>query len=189
MKAAPGKPGKKEGPGAAGKPSPAERQAAREQREKKLLERFDKDGDGTLSHDEKAAVAADREARLLERFDADGDGKLSDEERAAMRPLAGKPRPGAAGRPFGTPGGEEGKPEARSEKGAEKKGPGPKGKKPPHGKGPRGQASGGEARGKLLARFDTDGDGSLNETERAAMKEAHQARAKRQGKKPKAEKE
>jgi Ca2+-binding EF-hand superfamily protein len=89
-------------PGKAATLTPAERTAAREQARKKLLERFDKDGDGALSADERKAVEADREAKLLERFDADGDGKLSDSERAAARGAAKKQapaRPGAAGNP------------------------------------------------------------------------------------------
>lgn len=190
VKTAPGKLRKKDGPQAAGKPSPAERQAAREQREKKLLERFDKDGDGTLSEDEKAAVAADREARLLERFDADGDGKLSSEERVAMRPLAGKPRPGAEGRPPGKLGEKPAEHNADKEDAAGRKGPHAEGKKPPHNKGPRGHRPGPEAREKLMARFDTDGDGKLSEAERAALKEAREkTRANRPGKKPRAQKE
>ena len=58
----------------------------------RILEKFDKDGDGKLSDEERAAAREAFRARLaahkeeiLKRFDKDGDGKLSDEERAATR--------------------------------------------------------------------------------------------------------
>lgn len=50
---------------------------------KRLLKRFDEDGDGTLSEEERAKAQAARQKRL-EKFDTDGDGRLSPEERAAM---------------------------------------------------------------------------------------------------------
>ena len=71
------------------------------ERMKKMLERFDKDGDGKLSEEERAAAraemqkrreagglkgnGAEKRAEMLKKFDKDGDGKLSDDERAAMR--------------------------------------------------------------------------------------------------------
>ena len=58
----------------------------------KVLEKFDKDGDGRLSDEERAAARQAFRARLaahkediLKRFDKDADGKLSDQERAAVR--------------------------------------------------------------------------------------------------------
>jgi Ca2+-binding EF-hand superfamily protein len=84
---------------------------------KKLLEKYDANGDGQLDNSERAAARQDmakkkrgkkgpgaagpgvggisREERemLTQRFDADGDGKLNDEERAAMQAeLAKRPR-------------------------------------------------------------------------------------------------
>jgi len=59
---------------------------------KKLLEKFDKDGDGKLSEEERAAAKAafqekhpDAKEKVLAHFDKDGDGKLSEEERAAAK--------------------------------------------------------------------------------------------------------
>jgi Ca2+-binding EF-hand superfamily protein len=63
---------------------------------KKLIEKFDKDGDGQLNEAEREAAKAAMEARrdkedgqfrdkLLKRFDADGDGKISDAEREAAK--------------------------------------------------------------------------------------------------------
>ena len=58
----------------------------------RIMDRFDKDGDGTLNEAERAAVReAVQErfprlyARVLERFDKDEDGKLNEAERAALR--------------------------------------------------------------------------------------------------------
>ena len=61
----------------------------------KLLERFDADGDGTLSKEERLAarkahqkITAQRQARrhkMIERFDTDGDGTLCEAERVAAR--------------------------------------------------------------------------------------------------------
>ncbi|NIA22396.1 MAG: hypothetical protein GWP05_10635, partial [Anaerolineaceae bacterium] len=48
---------------------------------KKILEKFDANGDGELSQEERQAA---RKA-LFEKIDTDGDGKLSDEERQAAR--------------------------------------------------------------------------------------------------------
>ncbi|MFN0128069.1 MAG: EF-hand domain-containing protein [Verrucomicrobiales bacterium] len=124
--------------------SPAERAAAREQSRKKLLDRFDQDGDGTLNAEERRAAEAEREAKLLERFDADGDGKLSEAERAAAR-------------------------------GPTQKDPAPQGKRPER-PAPNPPASG-QVRRRLLKMFDTDGDGKLSESERAAARTARQKRA------------
>lgn len=59
---------------------------------KKLLEKFDKDGDGKLSESERAAAKAafqekhpEAREKLIARFDKDGDGKLNEEERAAAK--------------------------------------------------------------------------------------------------------
>lgn len=64
---------------------------------KKILEKFDKDGDGKLSEDERAAAKAafqekhpDAREKVLAHFDKDGDGKLNEEERAAAKAAHGK---------------------------------------------------------------------------------------------------
>ena len=121
----------------------------------KMLEKFDADGDGTLSAQEKETFresmrnrrgidkAARKQARL-ERFDTDGDGVLSVEERKAFR------------------GDNQGKGKMRNRKadGKSRK---------------RGKQLSPEARQKRLERFDADGDGVLSDDEksaaRAAMKE------------------
>lgn len=109
--------------------------------------RLDTDGDGTVSDAEREAGRAAMKARMLERFDTDGDGTLSETEREAMK----------AARPEG------------------RMGKGPRGHK---GMGPRGDMDpekAAEMKAAMLNRFDTDGDGSLSETEREAMKAAHEA--------------
>jgi len=145
------------------KPTPkraaAEKNATREQIRKKTLERFDKDGNGSLNADERAAAKAEAEAKLLERFDADGDGRLSEEERAETRgPRRARPQNGPGIPPPGTEKPDEAKPDQ---------------KKP--------RAKGGPIRARLLKRFDADGDGTLSESERAAAKKARQ---KGDGRKP-----
>lgn len=61
-------------------------------RGRRLAERFDADGDGTLSDAERQALKdsmaqreAEREQRRIDRYDQDGDGVLSPEEEAAAR--------------------------------------------------------------------------------------------------------
>jgi hypothetical protein len=126
--------------------APAKTAATREQARKKMLERFDADGDGTLSADERQAAKAESEARMLERFDADGDGALSEAERAAARgpqKKQAKKAPAAA---------DPAKP-AR----------------------PAGAARG-QLPERLIKKFDIDGDGTLSAAERAAVKAARQKR-------------
>jgi len=59
---------------------------------KKLLEKFDKDGDGKLNEEERAAAKAafqnkhpEAREKVIAHFDKDGDGKLNEEERAAAK--------------------------------------------------------------------------------------------------------
>jgi len=59
---------------------------------KKLLEKFDKDGDGKLNEEERAAAKAafqekhpEAKEKFIAHFDKDGDGKLNEEERAAAK--------------------------------------------------------------------------------------------------------
>lgn len=66
-----------------GKLSTEERKAMREEMRKEREKAFDKDGDGKLSETERAAMDAARKERE-KAFDKDGDGKLSLEERKAM---------------------------------------------------------------------------------------------------------
>lgn len=58
----------------------------------KILEKFDKDGDGKLSAEEKQAahdarkeMAGERRKEMLAKYDTDQNGELSDEEKAKMR--------------------------------------------------------------------------------------------------------
>ena len=51
---------------------------------KKLIEKFDKDGDGKLNAEERKAAGEARKAEFLKRFDKDGDGKISPEEKKAV---------------------------------------------------------------------------------------------------------
>ena len=65
----------------------------RAERQQKMLEKFDADGDGALSDTEKetakeafqAKRAEHREKKMLKHFDEDGDGLLSDSEQAAAK--------------------------------------------------------------------------------------------------------
>jgi Ca2+-binding EF-hand superfamily protein len=75
-----------------GKISPEERQAAKDEwqkkREQRALKNFDKDGDGKMSPEEWAAFEQsekDHKQQLLQKFDKDGDGKLSKTEWAEAR--------------------------------------------------------------------------------------------------------
>lgn len=78
----------------AGETSPAARLDSVPSRWAKVLQRFDKDGDGKLNDEERKAAreefqkregrrADELRARIIQRFDKDGDGKLNEEERAA----------------------------------------------------------------------------------------------------------
>lgn len=59
-----------------------------------VLERFDTDGDGTLSESEREAAKAEREARreefsaLRNSYDVNGDGELDETEREAFKAAA-----------------------------------------------------------------------------------------------------
>ena len=140
------------------------------------IKKFDKDGDGKLNQEEmKAAREAmgDRKPggsgapgggkpgeggrpspeqmkELMKKFDKNGDGKLDDSEKSAARESFVKMR-GGAGAPGGKPG--EGKP------GAGKPGAGKPGE-------------GGPSREAMIKKFDKNGDGQLDDGEKAAAKEA-----------------
>lgn len=99
-------------------------------------------GSAAMAQDKKPGgqTRAEQRAATLKQFDADGDGKLNPAERAAAREAMQKMR----------------------------KGPGERPGFRPHTKGgPRDPAF---QRGYLLGKFDKDGDGKLDETERAAAK-------------------
>ncbi len=60
----------------------------RSSRERALIKKFDKDGDGELNREERKAIEeAEAKERLeyLKKFDRDGDGKISREEKEAAR--------------------------------------------------------------------------------------------------------
>ncbi len=66
------------------------REALREKMKERILQRFDKDGDGKLAPEERQAARDALVDRILQRFDTDGDGKLSREELAAIAALRNK---------------------------------------------------------------------------------------------------
>lgn len=103
--------------------------------------------------DEPAGERPSRE-EMIKRFDTNKDGKLDQDERAAMR-AAAPDRPAGAREERAGPGGQ--------------RGPGGPG-------GPGGQRGpGGPGGADRMKKFDTDGDGKLNETERAAAETAMRA--------------
>jgi hypothetical protein len=85
--------------------------AKRAERRQKVLEKFDRNGNGQLDPDEREAAreamqkrraegggakgqgdggpAPERRQKLLEKFDTDGDGQLSESERAAAKAAKG----------------------------------------------------------------------------------------------------
>jgi len=89
---------------------------------------------------------ADFQKKMLEKFDKDGDGKLSADEKETAK-AAFEARKG------GKPG----------EKGF-------------GGKAPGGKGFDGKGREAMMKKFDTNNDGKLDETEKAAAKEAFQKR-------------
>lgn len=103
-----------------------------------------------MSAEERAAVRENVRRRILERFDTDKDGQLSEEERAAARDQMGSRRPHGerAHRPQGPAGNAH-----------------PGNRRRPHSERPE-----------MIQRFDTDGNGELNEAEREALRTAVQNR-------------
>lgn len=128
-----------------------------------MLERFDKNGDGKLDDAERAAAreemrgaarsrpaarpgsakGAEIRERMLEQHDTNKDGRIDDEERAAAR-MAGEERI------------RKMDPARRAEL-QNRQGAG---------------GSKGAVRPEVLERFDKDGDGKLNDAERAEMRKA-----------------
>ena len=92
--------------------APKEGNGTQADRRQKVLQKFDKNGNGQLDPDEREAAKEaiqkrreqgggkgpggqvgqdpERRKKLLEKFDTDGDGKLSDSERAAAKEARGK---------------------------------------------------------------------------------------------------
>ena len=133
---------------------------------RELVKRFDKDGDGRLNEEERqAAMKASRSAstagkrpdgntagrprdrrEIMKRFDKNGDGKLDETERAALRAAFANRRSDSPGRPNASR--PDGTPPARTSRPA----------------------------GDFMKRFDKDGDGKLDDAERAAARAAIGAR-------------
>lgn len=65
-------------------------------RERAIIKKFDKDGDGRLSEEEQRAAdaavktAEDRKREFIRKYDKDGDGRLSEEEGQAARAAMGR---------------------------------------------------------------------------------------------------
>ena len=116
-----------------------------------ILKQFDKNGNGKLDPEEREAL---RKA-FLERFDTNGDGQIDASEREAARKALRMRR---GGRRTGAP-----------QAAKSKRPPGGKRRDTPRGKGnaPFGKMGG---RAALLRRFDRNGDGKLDEQERAALR-------------------
>ena len=57
----------------------------RENPRAKMLEKYDKNGDGKLDAGEREAWRKDREAEVTKKYDKNGDGKLDPSEREAAR--------------------------------------------------------------------------------------------------------
>jgi Ca2+-binding EF-hand superfamily protein len=149
-----------------------------EARRAEFMKQFDKDGDGEISEEERAAMREQFEKRreefraeMLKKYDKDGDGEMSEEERNTARDdmrskfqeITKKYDKDGSGRL------EREEMEAAREAGALEGMPVPGGP----GFGRRGPGGPGdeERRAEMMKRFDKDGDGELNEEERAALRE------------------
>ncbi len=169
---------------------PADENGARPTHQK-MLEKYDADGDGTLSAQEKETFREamrsrrgsnnpERRQAILERFDTDGDGVLSDDEKQAFR--QGKGRKGKK-RNRNTDGSsmrrkKHDNPEARQKRleRFDADGDGVLSDDEKSAARDAMKKQGAEKRQRLLERFDADGDGQLSDEEREA---AHQARKER----------
>jgi len=123
---------------------------------KEMLKKFDTDGDGKLNEEERAALKEAMKKRhhaeALKRFDKDGDGELNEEERAAAKEAAKKRIAGRDG--AGKDGREGGKGGREGRKG-----------RPNFDDLPE------KLKARLIEKFDADGDGQLNEEEKAKARE------------------
>jgi len=139
-----------------GKLSDEERAKARAAGRKKMenlrkeaIERYDKDGDGELNEAEREEARQAVRQRMMDRakeFDANGDGILDDTERAAAREAMGKRRGDNKPRPR-----REFRPSSEPDETS--------------------RPQGGADREKLRQRFDTNKDGTLDDSERQTMRE------------------
>ncbi|QBG48573.1 hypothetical protein EGM51_14610 [Verrucomicrobia bacterium S94] len=160
-----------------------------------MLKKYDADGDGQLSETERETMRSEMRQRggqrgergerpnfeeMLKKYDADGDGKLNETERetmrSEMRQRGGQGRRGPGGtaamlKKYDTDGSGElsaaeleklmedqkSNPDAKAENGRPDRGQDRQ-------RGPR------MNREEAMAKYDTDGDGKLSETEREAMR-------------------
>ena len=157
-------------PPAAPPPAPGPRHA-------EMLKRFDQNQDGRLDDTERAAAREAGRAEFVKRFDKDGDGQLNDAEKAAareagqaMREKWGRRGPGG----FRGPRGAGHPPQwMRHElhRWFEQQWAGPAGRGHPPWPGTHASPRG-KFRDGIVKRFDQNGDGRLDDTERAAAKKA-----------------
>lgn len=147
-----------------------------------MMQRFDQDKDGKLNDAERAAA---REARvqmsagLKKKFDRNQDGQLDESERRVARE-AMRAKPGRRGGPAGFHGPRGRPPEwMRRElhRWFEQKWGGHPGARPGHHAGAG--RPGKRLHAAMLKRFDADRSGRLDDTERAAMKQAGEERRAR----------
>lgn len=149
--------------------------AERQARDAAQLAAYDLNKDGQLDDKEREAMPAFERSRggrsrggppspeMLQRFDANGDGQLDENERRAMYASGGGGfgRGGFGGGGFGGPGGRGGP-------------GGPGGSGGPGGFGGRGPSP------ETIKKYDANGDGTLDDNERAAMRAAYeQSRGRR----------
>ena len=167
-----------------------------ELRDKMMMRRFDKNGDGQLDEAEKAEMEK-RKKEVLEKYDKDGDGQLGPEERKAFMEDRRKELGGAeGGRPaigpeerqkiiekFDKDGdGKLNDEERKAAFEAHRQRMGGEGPRGPGGPGVRGNP---EERKMMMEKFDADGDGKLSDAEREKLREEMKKRM--QDNKPEAE--
>jgi Ca2+-binding EF-hand superfamily protein len=139
-----------------------------------LLQKFDKNGDGKLDDSERAAMRAavkerqakleQKKAQLLKEFDKNGDGKLEPSERAAARSAVKARRTPSAEKPQSAQEIHQKIRDLQSQiKTEEVK---------LHKLNQESKQLRQERRAAVLKKFDKNGDGKLDETERAAMRAA-----------------
>jgi len=109
---------------------------------KEILAKYDTNGDGKLDETELAKLRLDKANEFIAKNDKDGDGKLNAEELAAALEKLG-PRPGG---PDGKPAGKDGGPKPEILEKIK------------------------EHRAEMLKKYDTNGDGKLDDGERAKMR-------------------
>ncbi len=168
--------------------APQQGRPDREQMHQRALEKFDKDGDGKLNEEERAEAKAFHQKRQAQGGEGAAEGQRPQRPEGAEEGQEQRGPKGKKGqrpqRPEGAEGTEEGK-EQRGPKG--KKGQRPEGaeegQRPqrPEGaeegkeqRGPKGKNGQGPSHADAIKRFDKDGDGKLNDEERAEAKAFHQ---------------